>query len=521
MKTHGVAARGIWTGDSSAPWGPSIAIDGDQFARAPCPTAGIQHFPDGWVIPGLIDAHIHLIMGGLSLARLDLSGARSREEFELLVAERESILPPGAWLESFGWNETAWGGSAPDKSWLRKAGDRPAVAWRCDQHVALVNPAALSELDLSSEVPGGRIERDDTGRPTGLLYEQAAWRLLAPRIPQPSLDLRRAACAAACAHLHSVGVTSAGAMEYLEDLESVLEPASRLGTLSLRTLATVLDRDRPLPFLRARALSANDFLSIVGFKSFADGTLGSSTAAVIEPYCDGTGSGSLVEHALAGELEAWMREVLAAGYSPSVHAIGDRALSEVLRAATRCDPARRVRFEHAQTVDPDSLPSFRNRIVSMQPFHKATDAAIATVRLGRHRENRVFRFRDFLRAGACLAFGSDWPISSADPMEGMRAAITGLALDGKVHGTSQNLTAAEAISAYTTGAAKCLGVSDTLGRIAPGFFADFTVLDRDPLSCDWVDDAPQVLATVVGGTVRYDALGSIRTTSCTDHIVKS
>jgi len=444
-------------------------------------------------------------MGGLSLNRLDLSRARGRDDFDRLIQERCTKLPEGHWLEAFGWNDANWLGEKPDHSWLRAAGDRPAIAWRCDQHVALVNHVVMRLLDLQTDPVGGKIARDAAGSPTGLLIEQAAWKILMPRIPAPTLAQRQQACAEACEHLLSLGVTAAGAMEYLDDIESVLAPARDMHALCVRVRATVLDRDRPLPFARANAIRSDDVLSIIGFKSFADGTLGSSTAAMIDPYSDDTGSGSLMEHALADQLTPWMREVIAAGYSPAVHAIGDRALDEVLRSAMATDAMRIVRFEHAQTVDPDSLAQFNGRFVSMQPFHKATDAPLAAARLGPHRQNRVFQFREFLRHGARLAFGSDWPIVTADPLAGMRAAITGIAIDGQIYGADQNLTAHEAITAYTSGAADALGDWKTAGRINQGCLADFVVLDRNPLTCDWASEAPRVMMTIVGGEVRYEA----------------
>ncbi|MSQ89889.1 MAG: hypothetical protein EXS01_00635, partial [Phycisphaerales bacterium] len=370
-----------------------------------------------------------------------------------------------------------------------------------------------------NDIAGGTIVRDAHGAPTGLLLEQSAWKILVPRIPAPSLPMRRQACADACAHLLSVGITTVGAMEYLDDIEQVLVPARDTGSLTVRLALTALDRERPLPFARANAIRGDDWLRIIGFKSFADGTLGSSTASMLDDYCDATDcadrAGSLMEHARDGTLADWMREVLAANYSPSVHAIGDRALGEVLRAAIAADPHLRTRFEHAQTVHPDSIPQYRGRIISMQPFHKATDAPLARTRLGAHRASRVFQFRSFLGAGARLAFGSDWPISSGNPLEGMRAAITGRALDGKIYGEDQNLSPYEAIAAYTTGAAACLGDSAQLGRLTPGAHGDFIALDRNPLECNWMDEAPRVLLTAVGGVVRYNATDSSETTKPT------
>ena len=503
-----VEARGVWTGDPETPWASHAELADGLFAADSGDPSAALPLGDFWVLPGLIDSHLHLLMGGLSLARLDLSGVSTRAEFEAAISERASSLPSGAWLEAFGWDDRRLGGVRPDASWLRMAGNRCAVAWRCDQHVALANERAMAGLDLSAQVPGGVIERAPNGTPTGIFIEQAAWRVLMPSIPAPSSNAKQRALHAAARHLAALGVTSCGAMEYLADLEGTLAPLAHRGTMPLRVFATILDRDRPLPFTRARALPTTATFRTIGFKSFADGTLGSSTAAMKSHFEDSAGSGELVEHAREGTLSAWMAEVLAAGFSPSVHAIGDRALDEVLRAAQSVDHDHRTRFEHAQIVDPASLAHFAGRTLSMQPFHKATDAPLVARRLGVAREDRVFRFREFVRHGAALAFGSDWPISSADPIQGMRTAITGAALDGRTYWTSQNLTPHEAIAAYTTGAAACLSPASHVGRIAPGFHADFVALDRDPLSCDWLDAPPKVVLTAISGRVIYDAIGA-------------
>ncbi len=526
MQLRAIAARGVWTGDAARPWARAARFSGGRIGALDdhaggCDARETLCAPEGWVLPGLIDGHAHLLLGGQSLQQLDLASVKTREEFEASITQRHNEIPAGTWLEAAGWDESRWGGAKPDHTWLKGAGARPSVAWRCDRHVALVNQAALAYMDTSRDIPGGAIVRDSTGSPTGLFLEQAAWRIVIPAVPPATLETRRAALALATAHLHSLGVTTVGAMEYLDDLESVIATRSAASRSALRIIATILDRGDLLPLDRARALPCDDSLRVRGFKSFADGTLGSSTAAILTPYEDGTGSGELIEHAARGTLGAWMRQVLDAGYSPSVHAIGDRALRAVLAAARQEDRNHLVRFEHAQTVDPDSLKDFAGRLVSMQPFHKATDAALAINRLGNHRDNRFFRFRDFLKAGATLGFGSDWPISSADPLEGMRTAITGIALDGKTYGVSQSLTAREAIDAYTIGAATCLGIAEDVGRIAPGYSADFVVLDRNPLTCDWVDEAPQVMATIVGGELRYDAVGNLNAIWCTDQTVKS
>jgi hypothetical protein len=205
-------------------------------------------------------------------------------------------------------------------------------------------------------------------------------------------------------------------------------------------------------------------------------------------------------------LRQWAHEVLALGFSPSVHAIGDEALRAAIDAIAPEDRERIARYEHCQTMDDAELARMRGRFASMQPLHKADDARIAPARLGQERMNAFFRFRDLARAGARLAFGSDWPIVSCDPRLGVRAAVTGLDLDGAPCCTGQNLTVEETLHAYTAGAADCLRAPE-LGRLAPGAHADLCVFADDPFACDWARTLPRIKATVMAGRVVH---GSVR-----------
>jgi len=466
------------------------------------------------VIPGLIDCHQHTIMGGLSLLQLDLSAARSRSEFEALVSAEAARLDEGVWLEARGWSEHNWPDQAlPDQSWLTRCGDRPVVCWRSDHHACLVNGAVLAQLGregaLERDPPGGRIVRDRRGQPTGLLQEAAAWSLIRSRLPAPSLGRRRDALRRAQQHLCSLGLTTVMSMEYAADLSEVLLPSR--GTLAPRMRVTLLDRSWPLQESEAWRLAArfhgDDRLALVGFKAFIDGTLGSRTARMLEPFEDSPGNrGVLVELAEQGVLGEWARLVGAAGFSPSMHAIGDEALRLALEAIESMPEAEALlaRVEHAQTVHRDDLRRTAGRRLSMQPLHRADDGRFAMQRLGQHRMDRFFPFRSLLDAGALLGFGSDWPIVSADPIRGMHAAISGLTLDGQAIPEVQRLTPAEALAGYTRDAARLLGadqIDRAIGTLAPGAAADLVVLDRDPLSSDWSGSLPRVLATVVGGEV--------------------
>ncbi|MBL9147492.1 MAG: amidohydrolase [Phycisphaerae bacterium] len=495
----------IWTGDLATPSAESLTVLNGRVVFLDAPSRMPTIDLDGaFAMPGLIDAHLHLALGGETLLDLDLSEVRSRPEFERAVLERHRTLAPGQWLLARGWNEDAFAdGSVPDRTWLHVAGDRPVVAWRMDMHSCVVNEVVLAMLDLAHDPPGGRIVRDATLAPTGLLQEAAAWTLVSPRVPSPGADAMRRAVRLAQDHLARLGLTGVGSMEYAKTLQNAIVPER--DHLLVRMYVTLLDRDWPLDLRVAQEFRSDDMLAVIGMKAFVDGTLGSRTARMLEDYADDPGNrGLLVELAERGVLNDWAAFVRGAGLSPSMHAIGDEAVRLALDA---CDLAEKThgvpaRVEHAQTVAPEDLPRFRGRFASMQPLHKAYDAVSAESRLGSARMNRFFPFRSLARAGARLAFGSDWPIVSADPIAGMRAAITGLDVRGRVIRPEENLSVEECLFAYTRGAATCLGMRDC-GVLRPGSHGDITILDRDPRLCDWSRETPRVLGTIVAGRVTF------------------
>jgi len=580
----------IWTGNPRRPWADSLTIEAGRVTasriagplRGPGRAGGSRAAQDSpgparqqgdelvidargrTVTPGLIDAHLHLLQGGRSLTELDLSGVRSRAEFEAAIAGRHVALPPGEWLIAGGWSQENWGGQVPDKSWLGAAGARPVVCTRMDIHAALVNDAVLrlcareresdsfagADLERGSDPFSGRgaagIVRDPaTGAPTGLMLEAAAWKLVNPLVPKPSIAQRRQHLLQAQRLAHSFGLTAVGSMEHARDVADVYAPIHDEGRLTLRCRITLLDREIPGEPARPRAVhqtasgSAADgagfpargragslaadtpVLAVIGCKTFIDGTLGSRTARMLRDYADDPGNcGMLVELAAEGgpALHDWIRAVANAGLSPSIHAIGDEAARIALDAIESLDAGtrRRVRprIEHAQQIDPADFPRFARGgggdgggiVTSMQPLHKADDARYVRRRLGAERLAGTFAFRSLLTAGARLAFGSDWPVVSPDPMRGIRAAVTGLTLDGEVFAPEQNLTVEEAMRAYTVDAAYALGLDDIgAGRLAVDGAGDFVMFDRDPFAAHWRDAPPKVIMTVVGGEVVYGA----------------
>ncbi|MHC5003816.1 MAG: amidohydrolase [Planctomycetota bacterium] len=497
----------IWRGDAAGTVEGAISIERGRLVAPREPAAGerVIDARGRTVAPGLIDAHVHLLMGGATLSRVDLSGVRSRAEFEDRIDEAHRALPEGRWLIANGWTEEDWPDHRPpDKSWLRAAGDRPVVCHRMDLHASLVNDAVLRRCDTDREPEDGRIERDpDTGEPTGLMVEAAAWHLVNPLIPVPDAAERRAALRAAQSHCHRFGITTVGAMEYWSDLEEVFAPMRE--ELTLRCRITLLDRTWPLDPAPGAAFAGDERLAVIGYKAFVDGTLGSRSARMLEPYADAPDQrGLLVELAAEGHLDAWAARVAAAGLSPSIHAIGDEAVRLALSAVRPLPAGCRPRIEHAQHLDLADIPRFAGLIASMQPRHMAEDGRYVERRLGSRRVRGSFAFRSLHAAGARLAFGSDWPVVSCDPVLGLAAAVTGRTVDGTVFQSGERLAVEDALTAYTAGAAHALGLDDA-GVLRPGALGDLVMFDRDPLTADWRAAPPRVVLTVAGGAVVHEA----------------
>ncbi len=516
--------------------------------------SAVDHEMDGgeFVCPAFIDSHVHLLLGGRALSQAHLASVSSREEFESVIRAKHESLPNDVWLEASGWDQGNWqassqnttatnarkisGDGMPDHTWLASCGNRPAIAWRMDQHVCVVNRAALNIIaqchDLSRDPVGGTIARDAAGNPTGLLLEQAAWKLAVPCVPEPNSAALCEAAHAAARHLHAHGIATVGSMEYSRDLISTLSPLRH--ELNVRIRATILDREWPVDWSLGQCVAADDALRILGFKSFIDGTLGSRTARMLEPYCDAPDNcGMFVELAESGKLSDWLREGLSRGWSMSMHAIGDAALRAALDAAdaaeslsatnvranemyvdapshneekisapnsTRSNPAREsLRIEHGQTAHASDVARCKERWLSMQPLHKYFDAGPALPRLGAARMDGFFSFKQFHEAGARLAFGSDWPIVEPDCLQAMQTAITGATSGGAITRPDASITGEIALKAFTCNAAQCLRASDTCGTLKVGHAADVVSLDRNPLTMDWSKHKPNIRFTCVAG----------------------
>jgi predicted amidohydrolase YtcJ len=485
-----------------------------QAADAPVHDAG-----GAIVIPGLIDAHAHLMGLGYAQMRADLTGARSKTEVVDRLKSFADGLPEDAWLLGRGWDQNLW----PEKAFPSAADldaafpDRPVWLERVDGHAGWANSAALRrvEQDLSGEwqPDGGQIRRVD-GRPTGVFID-AATRLVDDVVPPPDAAYRAEALGRALDAASRVGLTGVHDMgTSVEDLMLYGQFADE-GRLTLRVVAYADgDSDALEALCREGAYQhGSERVRMAGVKLYADGALGSRGAALLEPYSDDHGNRGLLVTP-PEQLLAVMRKARACNVQVATHAIGDRGIrrvlddyAEVLGEEARLD--HRWRIEHAQVASLADIPRFQplNVIASMQPTHATSDMPWAEARVGRERLAGAYAWRRFLQANVRLALGSDFPVESADPRLGLYAAVTRQDLAGRPPGgwlPDQKLTPAEALRGFTADAAWAGFSEAEVGRLAPGLRADFVLLDADPLTVDPARlPSIKVLSTWVDGERVY------------------
>jgi len=469
------------------------------------------------VLPGLIDAHLHMLSGGRGLSQLQLREARDREDFIARIADRARRLPSGGWILGGRWSTESWDDpKQPTKEWVDAAsGDHPLLLSRMDGHSALVNSIALRLARIDADGPadpeGGVIERDPlTGEPTGILRE-SAMSLVSRHIPASTIDERVESLIAAMREVNRHGITAVGDIPGIGELPVYerLTPADTTVRLYLYPIAS--DWNAAVGRVRAFPDRAH-WLQINGLKTFVDGTLGSRTAYMRAPFLGNEPGredwrGLLREDVLGGRLERNISAASEARLQAIAHCIGDEANHVYLSALEEgyADlPRARCRSEHAQHLLPEDIARFAQLgvIASMQPYHKADDGRYAESYIGAERSRSSYAFKSLLDAGAVVAFGSDWPVVTCDPILGMEAAVTGRTLAGKVFQPQENLTIAEALRCYTSRAAYALCAEDEIGRIAPGYRADFVILNGSPFGAEvsWSEIRP-VVVYVEGGIV--------------------
>jgi predicted amidohydrolase YtcJ len=466
------------------------------------------------VTPGLVDSHVHLVAWARSLEEVALAGADSRREALERVAAFLAADPGGGPVAGRGWDAQGWR-EPPDRACLDAvAGSRPVLLHSKDYHALWVNSAALRAAGVRRDTrdpEGGRIERDAAGEPTGIVREHAV-RLFADLQARTVRGSDAVRLARAVHRLHALGVTMVHDFEDAEALRLLRGLTRDPGRPSLRIVAHLPQAG--LESALALGLESgvgDDVFRLGALKLFADGTLGSRTAALLEPY-EGTMETGM-DLIPPAELARTVARAAAGGISVAIHAIGDRAVRSALDAieASATELARiplPPRIEHVQLLDPADLPRFSRLGVwaSMQPSHCVSDIEIARRGWGA-RVERSYPWRSLLAAGAPLAFGSDAPVEPPVPARGLHAAITrqrgdGSPAEGFVPG--QRIRLDEALRAYTDGGAALAGRDTALGRIVPGRAADLVVWNADlhRVPASLVHDARPV-CTLLGGQVVY------------------
>ena len=504
-------------------------------------TTKVVDLHGAFAMPGFDDAHTHMAEAGRQRLSVDLVGTRSLAEMQGRIREYVRHAEPGAWIRGGGWDQTIWTDKTlPTRQDLDAVtAGHPAVLSRVDEHIAVANSAALvvAGIDKTTADPAGaKIDRDADGAATGILRESAATALVYAKVPRPTLEQRRQALRLAIEDALAHGVTSVQDNSDWEDFLA-LEEMEHAHTLKLR-VAEWMDFNLPVAVLQSRRAShpADDpLLHLTQLKGFLDGSLGSRTAAMEEPYADDTGNSGLPRYD-DQKLDAMAVERAAAGFQIGFHAIGDLANTMALDAFAAAEqtgqPANRplppkdpdaavvssdarpvapadlrLRVEHAQVLLPADFDRFRalGVIASMQPSHLLTDMNWAGDRLGPERSRSAYAWRTFLDHGVTLAFGTDYPVEAIDPFRGLYSAVTRKNEAGtKSFEVGEAISLNEAIYAYTQASAFAEFREEQKGRLEPGMMADLIVLDRDITKATPRELlASKVLRTVVGGETVY------------------
>jgi predicted amidohydrolase YtcJ len=479
------------------------------------------------MLPGLIDAHGHVMGLGFAALTLDLSGTNSLEEAQAAIKAYATKYPERRWIVGRGWNQEKWGlGRFPTSADLDAVvADRPIWLERVDGHAGWANSKAMEIAGVTGATkspPGGRVEM--AGSKLSGIFVDAASELVAKHIPAPKPAERDLALAEAQKALLSVGVTSIADMgTTIEDWQS-FRRAGDAGWLSIRIFGyaggidnmVAIAGPRPTPWLY------DDKLRLGGVKLYLDGALGSRGAWLKKPYTDAPGQTGLSFLASA-EIRNLMVRASMDGFQTAVHAIGDAANADAIGAvedlAETYAGDRRWRIEHVQIVDPADLPRLAKNgiIASMQPVHQTSDRLMAEARLGPERLAGAYAWNSILKAGGKLAFGSDTPVEAPNPFAGIAAAMTREDAQGQPFGgwiPAERVTREQALAGFTIGAAYAAFAEGKVGSLTPGHRADFILVDTDPLLASPAQiRAARVKETWLGGRPVYkqDDIAKINT----------
>ena len=525
-----VTGARVWTGDPDLPWAEAVAVSGEEIVAVGSAEDIASFIGDateviesngGMLVPGFIDAHVHFLAGGSTLASVQLRDAQTPEEFVQRVGAFAETAEPGEWITGGTWDHTNWGGELPRRDWIDSVTQgNPLWISRLDGHMALANSVALKQAGVDADTPdvaGGEIIRDEDGRPTGILKDNAML-LVQEAMPEPTERQLDIYLDAAMRYVAANGVTTVHDMfDNVADgwvgLETYRRAEAR-GDLITRIYAvTPLGEWQKLKDDIDRNGRGNEWLKTGGVKGFMDGSLGSHTAAMLEPFTDTPDRSGFLLDSL-GNLRAMAVGADAAGLQLNIHAIGDKAIRDLLDifhdvAQENGERERRFRMEHAQHIHPDDIPRFavQDVIASMQPYHAIDDGRWAEDVIGSERARTTYAFKSLIDSGAHVALGSDWYVAPPNPIEGIYAAVTRQTLDGKNPDgwvPEQKITVEQALRGYTYEGAYASFEEDRKGMIKIGMLADMVLLDRDltAIAAQTIRET-KVLKTVVGGRVVY------------------
>ena len=455
------------------------------------------------MLPGLIDAHGHILGLGQNLLEIDLRGSQTEDEAVKRVLEfvsANSLLTIRSkkedtrWLIGRGWNQVLWPTKAfPNKASLDSAiKDRPVVLSRVDGHAVWVNSAALKLAGIDANTPspaGGEIVKDKNGQPTGVLIDNAEY-LVTKLIPKADVEQLSAQLNAASEHLLSLGITSVHDAGISKQVYDFYQQQAQTGQLRFRIYAMISATDPQISDMltKGHINTADDMLSIRSVKAYGDGALGSRGAALIEPYSDDKHNHGLLVTPQES-LPSLFSQVLAANFQLNFHAIGDRANRLALQQFAKTfkiypENTERHRIEHAQVVAVEDIPLFKELgiIPSMQPTHATSDMNMAEDRIGKVRLKGAYAWKTFLEQGSRVAFGSDFPVELANAFHGLHAAVTRQTPENEPKMgwiPEEKVTIEDALRGFTLDAAYAAFQDDKLGTLEIGKRADFIFIDRD------------------------------------------
>jgi predicted amidohydrolase YtcJ len=515
----------IWTGEKDNPTATVLVVADDKILAV-----GENELKDRYlknaervidakkkfITPGFIDTHVHFLSSSYGLSSVKLRDASTPEEFTRRIKEKAASLAKGSWILEGDWDHMLWGGELPQASWIDKFTlEHPVCVGRLDGHMVLANSAAMRLAGVTKEtkdVAGGTIVRDAEGNPTGIFKDNAE-SLISKVIPDPTPEQNDAAFIDGMRFVASKGVTTVHNMD-LEDT-GIIKKYMRIKDRHITRfyLGVELSHWQALSKIMKETGSGDQWLKIGCSKGMLDGSLGSHTAAFFEPYTDQPEDRGL--YLLSKE--ELLKQALgadAAGMQLAIHAIGDRAISDLLdvyeQVVKKNGPRdRRLRIEHAQHPHPKDFARFKalDVIASMQPYHAIDDGRWAEKVIGKDRIKTTYAFRTFLNSGVRVVFGSDWSVAPPTPLEGIYAAVTRQTIDGKNPDgwvPEEKITVEEALRAYTIDAAYSSFDDNIKGSLKAGKLADFVILDQNLLKIDpvLIKDV-KILGTYVGGKQVY------------------